>query len=75
MGSHSGSANPIQNGAPAGTRPTASVVPTVGADLVSQMLGHSSRGLTMSICAHLTPGARRQESAVQRLDLLLTGAG
>jgi site-specific recombinase XerD len=42
-------------------------------DLVSQMLGHSSPGLTLSIYAHLMPGD--QESAVHRLDLLLAGAG
>lgn len=42
-------------------------------DLVSQMLGHSSAGLTLSIYAHLMPGD--QESAVHRLDLLLAGAG
>jgi integrase len=42
-------------------------------DLVSQMLGHSSAGLTLSIYAHLMPGD--QESAVNRLDLMLAGAG
>jgi integrase len=42
-------------------------------DLVSQMLGHSSAGLTLSIYARLMPGD--QESAVHRLDLLLAGAG
>jgi len=42
-------------------------------DLVSHMLGHSSPGLTLSIYAHLMPGD--QESAVNRLDLLLAGAG
>ncbi len=46
--------------------------PGARVDLVSQMLGHSSAGLTLSIYAHLMPGD--QESAVHRLDLLLAGA-
>jgi len=42
-------------------------------DLVSQMLGHSSPALTLSIYAHLMPGD--QESAVRRLDIVLGDVG
>lgn len=41
----------------------------VRVDLVSQMLGHSSPALTLSIYSHILPGD--QESAVQRLDAVL----
>lgn len=45
----------------------------VRVDLVSQMLGHSTPALTLSIYAHLMPGD--QEDAVARLDRVLGGAG
>ncbi len=41
----------------------------VRVDLVSQMLGHSTPALTLSIYAHLMPGD--QEDAVARLDRVL----
>lgn len=45
----------------------------VRVDLVSQMLGHSTPALTLSIYAHLMPGD--QEDAVARIDRMLGGAG
>jgi integrase len=45
----------------------------VRVDLVSQMLGHSTSGITLDIYAHIMPGD--QESAIDRLDAVLGAVG